>query len=311
MKHLSDWLEKRLSLLDKDGLIRTPRAMSRTENGCVVMDGKSLVNFGSNDYLNYATDARVQDAVSQVIQSEYWGTGASPLVTGRTPVHAELEQRLADFTNTDAALIFPSGFAANVGVIAALMESGDTIFSDEKNHASIIDGCRLSRATTNIYPHCDMESLETQLSHTSRTGKRLIVTDTLFSMDGDMAPLDHICKIAAKHDAIVMVDEAHATGVFGTHGMGVSEYLNCDRGVAVHVGTFSKALGSLGGFVSGSRSLIEWLTNQARSYVFSTSPPAATCAAVIATLGLVQDEPERRVALLRRAEQFRQSLIAE
>ena len=310
MKHFETWLDTRLEKLAEDHLYRRPRTLSPSEHGCVKLDGKSCVNFGSNDYLNFASDERIRDAVSRSISFQSWGAGASPLVTGRTTLHAELESRLAEFKQAEAALVFTSGFAANVGTISALMGRNDTIFSDAKNHASIIDGCRLSGAKIIIYPHRDTSELEALLDRTPATGRKLIVTDTLFSMDGDIAPLDAICATAKAHDAMVMVDEAHATGIFGAAGRGIAEHLECHDSIDVHVGTFSKAIGSIGGFVAGSQKLIDWLFNRARSYVFSTSPPPAMCAAAIAALDLIHEEPFRRTELLGKAQQFREILKA-
>lgn len=310
MKHFEKWLETRLTTLDQDHLCRSPRTLAPGCDGCVNLDGKSCVNFGSNDYLDFASDERIREAVTQAVSSHAWGAGASPLVTGRTPLHAELESRLAEFKQTEASLIFTSGFAANVGTISALMGRDDTIFSDAKNHASIIDGCRLSGAKIIIYRHGDTSDLEERLKHAPATGRRLIVTDSLFSMDGDIAPLESICATGNSHDAIVMVDEAHATGVFGATGAGISQHLECHDAIDVHVGTFSKAIGSIGGFVAGSQKLIDWLFNRARSYVFSTSPPPAMCAAALTALDLIRDEPFRRTELLRKATRFRGLLKA-
>ncbi len=308
MKHFEKWLETRLTTLIQDHLYRSPRTLAPGSDGCVNFDGKSCVNFGSNDYLDFASDERIREAVTQAVSSHAWGAGASPLVTGRTPLHAELESRLAEFKQTEASLIFTSGFAANVGTISALMGRDDTIFSDAKNHASIIDGCRLSGATIIIYRHGDASDLEERLKHAPATGRRLIVTDSLFSMDGNVAPLESICATANAHDAVVMIDEAHATGVFGATGIGVSQHLGCHDAIDIHVGTFSKAIGSIGGFVAGSQKLIDWLFNRARSYVFSTSPPPAICAAALTALDLIRDEPFRRTELLRKARRFRELL---
>jgi 8-amino-7-oxononanoate synthase len=279
----------------------------------VVLDGKQLVNFGCNDYLGLAADERLAAAARGAIEREGWGSGASPLVSGRSSVHAELERRLAEFEGTEAALVFPSGFAANAGVIPALVDEPDAIFADAKNHASLIDGCRLSRATRFVYPHGDCDALETQLRKAGRFRRRLIVTDTLFSMDGDLAPFARLGELAERYDAMLMVDEAHATGVFGRRGRGMVEYLSeshpgLEGRVHVRVGTLSKALGTGGGFVCGRQSLVEWLANRARTYVFSTAQPAATSAAALAALDIVRDEPQRRGELLARAAELRERL---
>jgi 8-amino-7-oxononanoate synthase len=237
-----------------------------------------------------------------------WGSGASPLVTGRGTWHAQLETSLAEFERTEAALLFPTGFAANCGAVTALVGKGDVVLSDAKNHASIIDGCRLSGARIVVYPHCDLGYVEMMLKQAAAFRRRLIVTDGLFSMDGDLAPLSDLVDVAERYEAMVLVDEAHATGVFGSHGRGVSEHFGVEQRVSVRVGTLSKALGSCGGFVAGSRQLIEWLTNKARPFVFSTMAPEATAAAGLRALEIVRDEPQRRQILLHRAASLRERL---
>jgi 8-amino-7-oxononanoate synthase len=229
------------------------------------------------------------------------------LVTGYAELHRQLEERLAQFEGTEAALLFPSGFAANMGTIAALVGPGDTVYTDRKNHASLLDGCRLSRADVRAYPHGDAQALARRLAR-SHSGRRLIVTDSLFSMDGDLAPLAELVELAERHGAMLMIDEAHATGVFGVQGRGVADQLGLEDRIAVRVGTLSKALGCIGGFVAGSRALIEWLVHRARPYVFSTALPAALSAAAIAALDVVRDEPERRTELLNRAAGLRDEL---
>ncbi len=273
----------------------------------IVLDGRQLINFGSNDYLGLAAEC-LSDAVRKTPDQAGWGSGASPLVTGRGAVHSQLEEELAAFEDTEAALVFPSGFAANVGTIAALAGRGDAIFSDARNHASIIDGCRLSGARIFVYPHGDAAALQNLLREAGSFRRRLIVTDALFSMDGDLAPLPDLAQLAERYEAMLMVDEAHATGVFGERGRGVSEHLGVESAVHVRVGTLSKALGSSGGFVVGQRRLIDWLANRARTYVFSTAAPEATAAASFEALRIVQQQPQRRRQLLERAADLRRRL---
>jgi 8-amino-7-oxononanoate synthase len=307
------WIEEELATLDAAGLRRRLAVRDGAQTARVVLDGKSLINFGSNDYLGLAGDDRLAAAAAATCEREGWGSGASPLVSGRSAIHAELERRLAAFEATEAALVFPSGFAANAGTIPALVDEPDAIFADAKNHASLVDGCRLSKAERFIYPHADCDALEEMLGQARDFRRRLIVTDTLFSMDGDLAPLRRIADLAGLHCAMLMVDEAHATGVFGRTGRGVVEHLaeewpQLDEQVHIRVGTLSKALASGGGFVCGRRSLIDWLANRARTYVFSTAQPAAVSAAAIAALDIIRNEPQRRVQLLAMAGDLRARL---
>ncbi len=303
-----DWIDCELASLDEAGLRRRLRTRGGAQAAQIVVDGQELINFGSNDYLGLAADPRLADAVIDVLWSKGWGSGASPLITGHTELHRQLEEQLAAFEGTEAALVFSTGFAANAGTIAALVGTGDVVFCDRKNHASLFDGCRLSRADVRTYPHCDWRKLDGLLAKAKRHGRRLIVTDGLFSMDGDAAPLVELAGVADRHGAMLLVDEAHATGVFGQHGRGIVELLGVEDRVAVRIGTLSKALGCIGGFVAGSQSLIEWLVNRARPYIFSTAGPAAAAAAVLAALEIVRNEPERRGDLLARAEQLRGDL---
>jgi 8-amino-7-oxononanoate synthase len=230
-------------------------------------------------------------------------------VSGHSQAHELLERALADLLAVDAALTFPSGFAANTATIAALVGPEDFLASDARNHASIIDGCRLSRGRVGIYPHRDMASLDTLLSQAHSSRRRLIVTDTVFSMDGTIAPLADLCELARKHRAILMVDEAHATGVFGVRGSGLVEETGCADGVHVRVGTLSKALAAAGGFVAGHADMIHWLRHAARAWIFSTAHPPAVAAAATCGITLLSQEPYRRQELLVRAADFRQALL--
>ena len=304
------WIEDQLAAWTARGLRRTLKRRDTRQSAAVEIDGRRLVNFSSNDYLGLAAEPALAQAATKAAKEHGWGSGASPLVTGRSNLHAELEQRLAEFEGTEAALLFPTGFAANVGTVSTLACQGDVIFSDAKNHASLIDGTRLSAAEVVVYPHRDVDRLARLLRESSSTGRRLIVTDSLFSMDGDLAPLAKLAELAEEHEAMLLVDEAHATGVFGPHGHGLCEHFGVEDGVHIRIGTLSKALGSLGGFVVGRQSLIDWLANRARTYVFSTAAPAAVCAAGLAALDLVKQQPQRREELLARAARFRQQLQA-
>ncbi len=311
------WLTDELAQLERDSLRRSLRIRSGRQEAVIELDDRTVINFGSNDYLGLAGHPRLAQAAIEVAEREGWGSGASPLIVGRSSTHAELERELAEFERTEAALLFNTGFAANMSTIPALVGPGDAIFSDELNHASIVDGCRLSKAATHIYRHTDLDHAEQLLREHRSARRKLIVTDTLFSMDGDLAPLPELVELVQRNGAMLMVDEAHATGVFGAHGRGVAEHFGLDArndgeefqpGIAIRVGTLSKALGGSGGFVAGSQALIDWLTNRARSYVFSTAPPAACCAASIAALSIVAGEPERRKQLLAKAAWLREEL---
>jgi 8-amino-7-oxononanoate synthase len=310
------WIDAELKDLEGAGLRRRLAVRRGPQTSRVELDGRELVNFGSNDYLGLAADRRLADAARAAIDDEGWGSGASPLVSGRSATHAALERELAQFEGTEAALVFPSGFAANAGVIPALVDQPDALFADAKNHASLNDGCRLARATRFVYRHADCDALEKKLREAGHFRRRLIVTDSLFSMDGDLAPLVRLAELADEYNAMLLVDEAHATGVFGPHGRGVVEHFEAqspdlDKRVHVRIGTLSKALGTGGGFVCGRQSLVDWLANRARTYVFSTAQPAATSAAARAALEIVREEPLRRTELLTRAGELRDRLRAQ
>jgi 8-amino-7-oxononanoate synthase len=305
------WIDQELPALEAKGLRRNLLSRTGAQAARIALEGREYVNFGANDYLGLAADPRLSQAVAAALEECGWGSGASPLISGHAELHRRLETRLAEFEGTDAALLFASGFAANSGTIAALVGPGDAVFSDRKNHASLFDGCRLSRADVRVYPHGDPQALDDLLKKTASYRRRLIVTDSLFSMDGDFAPLKEIAEIAEKHAAMLLVDEAHATGVFGDRGRGVCEMLGVEDRVPVRVGTLSKALGSVGGFVAGSRTLIEWLVNRARPYIFSTALPAAVSAAGLAALEIVKNEPFRRRELLANAADVRRELTAQ
>lgn len=303
-----DWIEAELAKLRSSHLFRRRVAREGKLGASITVDGRSYVNFGSNDYLGIAADARVSDLVAQTVDQHGWGSGASPLILGRNALHAELENELAQFVGSEAALLFPTGFAANTGTIPAIVGKHDIVLSDAKNHASIIDGCRLSGASTRIFRHNDVAELSQMLRSAGSFRKRLIVSDGLFSMDGDTARVDALVELAERYQAMLMIDEAHSLGVQGLNGAGIcSEQQVADR-VDIRVGTLSKAFGSHGGFVAGSAKLIEYLANRARSYVFSTAAPVAASVAALAALNIMREQPERRVRLLASASKLRQSL---
>jgi 8-amino-7-oxononanoate synthase len=303
-----DWLPAQLAELHEQGLARRRRSVIRFPDGWCEIDGRRLRNFASNDYLNLAHDPRLIEAARAALSTTGVGSGASALVTGRTHWHARLEERLARFERQPAAILFPTGYAANAGTIAALAGESDAVFSDRLNHASLIDGCRLSGAKLRVYRHNELERLDRELQKACDARRRLIVTDAVFSMDGHAAPLPALCDLADRHQAMLLVDEAHATGVLGEHGRGAAELLGIEDRVTVRVGTLSKALGALGGFVAGPLELIDWLWNRARTQMFSTALPPAVCAAACAALEIVESEPDRRRNLLARCDRFRRQL---
>ena len=304
------WIESALDRLSADGLERPQRVRDGRQGGTVELDGRRLVNVGSNDYLGYAGDVRLTKAASKAACAEGFGAGASPLVSGHSRSHERLERALADLLDVPAAVTFPSGFAANSATIAAIVGPDDAIFSDERNHASIIDGCRLSRARVHVYPHRDIAALDALLAALPPGRRRLIVTDTLFSMDGTIAPLADLCEVARRHAAMLMVDEAHATGVFGPRGSGLVEETASAAGVHIRTGTLSKALGAAGGFVAGHPDLVRWLRHAARAWIFSTAHPPAVAAAATRAIELVAEEPHRRIEVRAKAAAFRDRLTA-
>ena len=290
-------LTARLAEVKESGLYRRLRAVESAQDAAIILEGQEVLLFSSNNYLGLANHPALKRAAQEAIERYGCGSGASRLISGSMAVHHELEHRLAALKKTEAALVFPTGYHANIGVLAALMGPDDTILSDSLNHASIIDGCRLSRADTRVYRHADTEHLGELLKACPATGQRLIVTDSVFSMDGDLAPLTEIIALARQYDAWVMVDEAHATGVFGSHGGGLVEELGLTEEVDIQMGTLGKALGCVGAFVAGSHELIDWLVNRARSFIYTTAIPPAVAASVLAALDIVEQEPERRQRL--------------
>lgn len=274
----------------------SPVVVERASPGHAVVDGRDCVLLCSNDYLGLATDHRVVAAARAALDSLGVGARAARSLAGDTAVHRDLERDLAEFKGTEAALLFSSGFACNASVIPALAGRGDVILSDELNHASIVDGCRLSRATTVTYPHAHISRLESALRAHKHAASRMIVTDAVFSMDGDVAPLEAIADLADRYDAYIVLDEAHATGVLGATGKGTLEHTHVEV-VAVQVGTLGKALGAMGGFVAGSHDLIDLLARRARSFLFTTSLPAPVVAAAREALRILRTEPGRVSAL--------------
>jgi len=306
-----DWIAAELATLDKQDLRRQRRQIRPLPGGKCRIEERVLWNFATNDYLGLADDPRLAHAAQQAIQESGLGARASPLVTGRTRWHVALERALAEFKQAEAAVLFPTGYAANLGTIPALAGREDVVFCDRLNHASLIDGCRLSQARLRVYPHCDLQVLRRELAKAHSFRRRLIVTDSLFSMDGDQAPLPALANLAEEFQAILLVDEAHATGVYGPMGTGLLEAQNVQSDRIVAVGTLSKGIGIQGGFVAGSQELVDWLWNSARTQVFSTALAIPLCAAAVAALKIIQTEPERRQRLLHSAELVRETLTRQ
>ncbi|MBX3442055.1 MAG: 8-amino-7-oxononanoate synthase [Planctomyces sp.] len=302
------WLDSELAAWREQGRWRRRRTCVPRGDGIVEVDGRTLLNLAGNDYLGLAGDPRLTEAAVEALEQAGVGARASALVSGRTDWHERLEQRLAEFEHAEAAVLFPSGYAANVGVISAVVGAQDAVFCDRLNHASLIDGCRLSRARLRVYRRPDLNELDDQLRAERNRRRRLIVTDSVFSMDGDAAPLPDLADLAERHDALLLVDEAHATGVLGPGGRGLVARFGIESDRCIRVGTLSKALGSIGGFVVGGQGLADWLWNTARTQVYSTAIPPAAAAAACAALEIVAAEPQRRERLLDASRSLRELL---
>ena len=273
------FLDQTLTDLDGSGLKRTMRPLSGAQGREVTVDGRKALNFCSNNYLGLAGDARLGRAAAEAVENEGFGAGASRLVCGNMTAHRRLEEGIARFKGAEGCLVFSTGYMANVGIIAGVFGRDDVIFSDRLNHASIVDGIQLSRAQCRRYAHRDMNALEELLASSGPCRKRGIVTDSVFSMDGDIAPLDKIVALARKYDCLVMVDEAHAFGVMGDGGRGLAEHFGVEAQIDIQMGTLSKAAGSFGAYCCGSKELVAFLVNKARSFVYTTGMPPPVAAA--------------------------------
>ncbi len=309
---MQNWLQSEIDKLHQQGLFRSRRNVTPLPDGYCEVDGERLLNFSSNDYLGLAGDARLIDAAKASLENYGVGARASALISGRTSEHERLEQRLATFEETEAALLFPTGYAANVGVLTAMVndDSDAVIFCDRLNHASLIDGCRLSKAKFKVYRHDDLTKLKRTLEKIPLSTKKLIVTDTIFSMDGDAAPLKELHELANHYQATLILDEAHATGLFGKSGRGMAELMGIESSNVIRIGTLSKAIGCMGGFVVGSQLLIDWFWNRSRSQIFSTALPPSICAAASVAIDIIESEPFRRETVLSLTEYLRNKLIA-
>jgi 8-amino-7-oxononanoate synthase len=303
-------IEARLDELEHLGLARRTRLVSGPQGPRVVLDGKPVLLLCSNNYLGLADHPAVREAAAEAAMRWGVGAGASRLVSGTMTIHRRLEERLASFERRETALLFGSGYLANAGVISALARRGDVIFSDELNHASIVDGCRLSRAETFVYDHADVEHLEWGLQQANGRGA-LIVTDGVFSMDGDVAPLADLVDLAERYDVRLVVDEAHGTGTMGPEGRGAVAAAGVEERVDVIVGTLGKALGSYGAYAACDQRMARYLVNAARSFVFSTAPPPPALAGALAALTLLEEEPRRVEKLGQNVRVLREALAQE
>ena len=286
------FLNAELTSLKEQGLYRKLRVLEGEAAARCTFDHTSVVNLSSNNYLGLATHPRLKQAALDAVAKYGVGSGAVRTISGTMEMHMELERRLAAFKHVASVVVFQSGFAANAGTVSAVLTKDDVVISDELNHASIIDGCRLSRAAIKVFPHKDVDAARKILKDLPASQRKILITDGVFSMEGDLGPLPELCTIAEEYGAIMMVDDAHASGVFGKNGSGTVDHFKCHGRVDIQVGTLSKAVGVLGGYVAGSGALIDFLSHRARPFLFSTSHPPAVTAACIAALDVLESEPE-------------------
>ena len=286
------YLGKEIDNLKEQKLFRALRILEDEQKAHTTVDHKSVVNLSSNNYLGLTTHPRLREAALKAIDEYGVGTGSVRTIAGTMDIHMELERRLADFKNVEKVVVFQSGFAANAGTVSAILTKEDVVISDELNHASIIDGCRLSRATIKVFPHKDVDAARKIVKELPASQRKLLITDGVFSMDGDLGALPALCDLAEETGCIMMVDDAHASGVFGKNGRGTVDHFQMHGRVDIQVGTLSKAIGALGGYVAGNKNLIEFLYHRARPFLFSTSHPPSVVLACMAALDVLEQEPE-------------------
>lgn len=303
------FIAQELSGLREKGRYRRLRRVSTPQDRTIVIEGKELLNFSSNNYLGLANHPEVVGAFAEYARKYGVGSGASRLISGNMEIHEALEEAVARFKGTEACLVFSSGYLANLGILATLGSPQAAIFSDELNHASIVDGCRLSRAQVEVYRHADAGHLE-DLLKASQAKRKIIVTDGVFSMGGDIAPLPDLTELKRKHGAILIVDDAHATGTLPPHGRGSADYFGLAGEVDIQMGTFSKALGTYGAYLCATHSLVDYFINTCRTFIFNTGLPPAIAGATLKSLELLSGHPERLVSLLENEEIFRQEMGA-
>ncbi|MBZ5584876.1 MAG: glycine C-acetyltransferase [Acidobacteriia bacterium] len=305
------YLHDQLEQWRQEGTYQRLRVLESESAAESRFDGKEVINLASNNYLGLTTHAKLRAAAIEATRQYGVGSGAVRTISGTMSLHMELEERIARFKNVEACVVFQSGFAANAGTVAAILGPEDHIISDELNHASIIDGCRLSKAKIHVFPHKDVEAADKILADLeSVPGRKLLITDGVFSMDGDIGPLPGLVEAAERHGAIMMIDDAHSSGVLGRNGRGTVDHFNLHGRVQIQVGTLSKAIGVLGGYVCGSRELIEFLYHRARPFLFSTSHPPAVAASCIAAFDVLEQEPERIQRLWDNTKCFKAGLTA-
>jgi glycine C-acetyltransferase len=286
------YLSDELNALRQQNLYRRLRVLEDEQKAHTTFDHRSVVNLSSNNYLGLTTHPRLRQKALEAVEQFGVGTGSVRTIAGTMAMHMELERKLAEFKKVEAVVVFQSGFTANAGTVSAILTKDDVVISDELNHASIIDGCRLSRAAIKVFPHKDVDAARKIIEGLPAGQRKLLITDGVFSMDGDLGPLPELCELAEQTGCIMMVDDAHASGVFGKNGRGTIDHFGVHGRVDVQVGTLSKAIGALGGYVAGTRALIEFLYHRARPFLFSTSHPPAVAAACIAAIDVLLEEPE-------------------
>ncbi|HEY0873846.1 MAG TPA: glycine C-acetyltransferase [Vicinamibacterales bacterium] len=286
------YLGRELDTLRQQNLYRHLRILDGEQKARATFDSRSVVNLSSNNYLGLTTHPKLRERALKAVEEFGVGSGSVRTIAGTMDIHMELERRLAEFKKVERVVVFQSGFTANAGTVSAVLTKEDVVISDELNHASIIDGCRLSRATIKVFPHKDVEAARKIIKELPASQRKLLITDGVFSMDGDLGPLPALCELAEETGCIMMVDDAHASGVFGKNGRGTIDHFDMHGRVDIQVGTLSKAIGALGGYVAGNTNLIEFLYHRARPFLFSTSHPPAVAAACIAALDVLMEEPE-------------------
>ena len=302
------FLGKELDSLREQKLYRDLRVLEDEQKARTTIDHKSVVNLSSNNYLGLTTHPRLRQAALKAIEQYGVGTGSVRTIAGTMDIHMELERRLAEFKNVEKVVVFQSGFAANAGTVSAILTREDVVISDELNHASIIDGCRLSRAAIKVFPHKDVNAARKIIKDLPATQRKLLITDGVFSMDGDLGPLPDLCDLAEETGCIMMVDDAHASGVFGKNGRGTIDHFGMHGRVDVQVGTLSKAVGALGGYVAGNTNLIEFLYHRGRPFLFSTSHPPSVVLTCMAALDVLMEEPQIIERLWENTRYFKEGL---